>query len=429
MIKIKRENSIENRILLLMGIFGSMPILEVFGLTAFTVMMLVLCGYLVIVQNDFSFNAGKALPLIIITISGGVTTVVSVLTDMQEMWKSLAINNMIWQLLFLFVFLVYCSKKRYQHIIYYIKGVYYGAIVHSVWGVLQLTFWMFFKISLNKLVFFDVLRIPSAEYIQMKGSSIAITGLCWNAGNLAPLLVIGYIFSNSIIMKAFFILIAVLCGSRTALLGLIICMVGEVFFRAIKGNGSYFIGRRFLLLLTAVIGAGLAIIVSGKLESIMVQFTTMAESITVKTLVSQSSSRVHARYWTTIPRITLWNKPLNNLFGYGINTSGYPFAVLFDQYADHAWTVESDFVNNLWGIGYVGFFLWYGWYLYNVRKSASIDSRYLILFGALLIEGVTYNVTFNWCYVFLILLFVVIFYNYNVFDVISVKRRKVRIRW
>ena len=137
----------------------------------------------------------------------------------------------------------------------------------------------------------------------------------------------------------------------------------------------------------------------------------MMGTLSLDYLHTQSSSTVHARYWTSVPIVTQWNGVLNNLFGYGNGCSGYPFAILYGQYDDHNWVVECDYINNLWSFGYIGFALWYSWYGNHVFKGKKLDKKFLVLFLGLLVEGITYNVTFNWCFLFLLFVFIEIDYS------------------
>ena len=112
------------------------------------------------------------------------------------------------------------------------------------------------------------------------------------------------------------------------------------------------------------------------------------------------------------------------MFGWGNGCSGYPFSTWYNQYVGDSWVVECDFINRLWNFGYIGFALWYGWYGYNVVKSAKIDKRYVVLFAALLRMGVTYNVMMGWCFMTLLLIFTFIAKKRNIFDELTLPSSK-----
>lgn len=419
-LQLLRTKTAEDKMLFIYGFLGTMPIVEVLGFTAFTWLTLITVGYILIKGKGNLKISKSARFFIILSVSMIVSSLVGIFSDMPSYWKSLGTSNMVWQVLYIIVVLYYMNKKRIHKCLFYIKGVYYAAIIHCVWGLFQLLIYRVTGIAINQVIFHDLLGVELASFVQMRGGSIALTGFCWNAGNLAPLVIIGYLLSGSVYVKLFFLLVTAISGSRTLILGMVACVGIQIaigIFRRYKGKmkKSYIIAVSgvFLIILIFVLTQ------RGLMNSIVERIQEVSSSFTLDYLQSQASSRVHARYWTTIPTVTKWNSFIHNLFGYGIGCSGYPFAVLLNQYADHAWTVECDFINNLWGIGYIGFILWYGWYAIHIVRSIKIDKKYLMLFIGLLVEGVTYNVTFNWCYIFLLMTFGLIDEKVNVFAPMS----------
>ena len=402
----------EEKLLLIYGLLGTMPIVQLLGFTVFTWLTLFMLLFLVMQGRKIEKFNIKTTPYVIFTMFTIISAIVCLFSNMPGMWKTVQIPNIVWQLCYLFIFLFYFNQQNHSKCLHFIKGVYYSAFVHAFWGILQVLAFEVGHISINKLLFYDVLHIEAAEYVQTRGDSIAITGLCWNAGNIAPLMVIGYVFSPSIFTKLFFVGVSLLSGSRTALAGIIVCIFIDICFHVFR-KGKKQIKPIYLVGILIIIIVGIVLVLmNGKaIQKVNERIQEMQNTFSPDYLNTQSSSRLHARYWLTIPQVTNWNEPLNNLFGYGINNSGFPFAELYGQYADHAWNVECDFINNLWSFGFVGFGVWYGWYFYQFVKGTKLDKGFCVLFIGLLAEGVTYNVTFNWCLIFLLFVFMQISYS------------------
>lgn len=424
MLEFPKEKTTEERLLFLYGLLGTMPILQVLGFTAFTWLTVLSLGYMLLQGRIESKAKKKVLPYLIFSIGTLISSGICLVSNMPSIWKDIQPSNIIWQLCYLIIFIGYFNQKGIIKSIFYIKGVYYAAFAHAIWGILQFFIYEIGNISINKILFFDLLHVQMAEYVQMRGSSIAMTGFCWNAGNFAPLLVIGYVLSSSIYIKIFFAGIALLSGSRTGITGILASFLLELgihFFKKRKGKIKlgYILGIGAIAVVAVVV-----IATNGRImQSISQRIQEMQGMFSRDFLTTQSSSRLHARYWISIPRITGWNNLINNLFGYGIESSGYPFAEIYGQYADHAWTVECDFINILWSFGYIGFIIWYGWYGNQIIKGTKINNKYLILFAGLLVEGASYNVTFNWCLMFLLFVFTNISYSNDIFskDIVRVR--------
>lgn len=414
MLEFSKAKTTEEKLLMVYGFVGTMPIVQLFGFSAFTWLTLLMIGYLLLRKQVKSKFNKKAIPYIVYTALTLLSSFICLVSGMERMWKTIQIPNMIWQLCYLVLFLVYYNKKGSTKCLFYIKGVYYAAFAHAIWGILQFIIYEIAHISINKLIFFDLMHVQMAEYVQMRGSSVAMTGFCWNAGNFAPLLIIGYVLSPSLFSKIFFVGISLISGSRTGITGIIACVFLELFIWMFSKYKKRIKPVHIIGIGILVVAVSIVVVSNTKLmQTLALRIQEMQNTFSFDYLNTQSSSRLHARYWISIPRITQWNGLINNLFGYGNGSSGYPFAQLYNQYADHAWTVECDYINNLWSFGYIGFIVWYCWYGYHIYKGRKLDKKFLVLFLGLLVEGISYNVTFNWCLMFLLFVFIEISYSNN----------------
>lgn len=406
---------VEKRVLTFWGAVSTMPILTLFGNTWFTWMTLIMCAYYFFKECFFRTMKVKVNFYLVIFAISVFSSLACLISSMPQYWKDVQYKNIIWEILYLIVFFYFVSSKRNEST-YYIKGIYYAAIIQVFWGFLQLLFHYVLKTELNDLLFRDLLHMQTRSLTQYKGSSIALSGLCWNAGNLCALICIGYLLTSRRILKFIFIVFSLLCGSRTLLLGIFVCVFGDLITTSFKGrvkikkfNIIAAIGIAVVILFVFALNKSLFELATNKIDYIFNAFSS-------DFLNSQASSKVHSRYWKSIFDVTAWSGLFHSLFGWGSLCSGYPFSVIFNQYVGEQWVVECDYINRLWNFGYVGFFAWYGWYLLLMVKSIRLDKKYLVLFGALLVEGITYNVIMEWSFMALLVIFSFIYKDINLFE-------------
>ena len=407
--RIKTIPNFEKLILMIMGFVGTAPILQIKGVTLFTFCIFIVVAFIGVqtVKKDQITLNKESIFYFLILISSCITAVVCINSDIPIFWKDVQMKNLVWVLLFLIIFVIYASEKKYTMVNYYLKGVYIAAIVQMFWGFFQFVVYRINGKLINDIVFIDWLGMVE-QASQVKDGGITLTGLCWNAGNVAPLIIFGYAFTNKFYLKCLFVAFSFISGGRTLLIGCAICIFVDILY-SYKKIGSFIKKNKAILTSVAIIGcASILIFNRDIITSIFEKITSLLESFTV--LQTQSSARVHIRYWTSVPYITGKNPIMTNLFGFGLNCSGYAQVLYFNQYADskYAWVLECDYVNILWNTGYVGFALHYIWIIKNVIKSIRIDRRYVVFFAGILVAGITYNVMFNWCWLAIVFCFILI---------------------
>ena len=83
-------------------------------------------------------------------------------------------------------------------------------------------------IDLNTIVFRDTLHMVKEIATQYQFGQLKVSGLCWNAGNFAPLITFGFIYTKNCYLKLAFFLLGFLSGSRTLMMGLLVCVAVEL---------------------------------------------------------------------------------------------------------------------------------------------------------------------------------------------------------
>ncbi len=407
-----KKKKLYSTALLLFGILAPMPIISLFSITMY-VWCIMLLGMIALVEwvnqggVEFDKQCDRAFAAVIATwmISYLICTV-----RMPIKWRS-GIGKSFVQLCFLIiVYIFFSQRKKVQELIYYVKGVYISSIIQMVWGYAQILFDAIGQ-DLNTIVFRDTLHMVEEFATQYQFGRLKVSGLCWNAGNFAPLITFGYIYTKSIYLKAAFFLLGFLSGSRTLMLGLFVSAVIELTVSVVTGEFKTAITKKktknekaFL----AVAITAIAIFFVTNMDTILRKVMEVADLLDIMNRVkTEGSANTHLYYLTSIPAITMKNDLPSNLFGYGPGCSGYPQSVLMNFYPElDKWSIECDYVNQLWSYGYIGFAIYYYWYIKNALSTFKLDTKYVVLFITFLFEGLLYNITFNWVQFLLISIFI-----------------------
>lgn len=418
-----KEKKLYNKILLMFGILAPMPIINVYSITVY-VWGILLIGFLAIGKWIYegkiklSNKLDKTLGMVIITwlISYLICTL-----RMPLKWKS-GIGSSFIQLIFLIiVYIFFAEREKVECLKYYIKGIYISSIIQMFWGYAQIILDRL-GIDLNTRVFVNFFHMMADSASQYQFGKLKVSGLCWNAGNFAPLITFGYVYTDNIYLKFAFFILSFLSGSRTLMLGIILCTIIQLIFQHRRDDKLTV--KKVSLLLGAVLIVGLIIVTN--LQMIIEKISEIMQLLDILNRIKfEGSASTHFYYLTSIPTITLKNGWISNLFGYGPGCSGYPQSVLMHFYANsEKWTIECDYVNQLWSYGYIGFIIYYYWYLKNALRTMHIDKKYIILFIGFLFEGLFYNITFNWMQFLLISIFLLEKNNINIFKLFTSKKQK-----
>lgn len=399
--------TIEEVLLFLYGFFGTMPILEIGGNTLFVYLTILVIGWnllLFLQRGGQGFTIQPVCcPLILITVSMIISAVGCLFSDMDEIWTGVQFNQIILVVLYLLFFLFYTEPERRSVLRFYVWGVYAASVFQMCWVYAQLLYEMNSEISLNETVLCNIFNL---DVTLSSDWNTALTGLSWHSSNLAPLLTLGFAMCGSVWLRLFFALAAVLCGNRTALIGVAVCAFCQwvMSFRRNRGGWKFHVKTARMLLVGMFLFC-MAALTSDLGNMLLNQASVVIEKFTSISGGEQGSYQAHLRYWTSIPQVLRWADLWNILFGFGLVCSGYPMNVFFDAYPGIQWVIECDYVNVLWSNGLVGLVLLYGWYLWQMYRGQKLDKKYLTLFIPLLVMGVTYNVLYNWCTILLYCIF------------------------
>lgn len=419
MVKKKKIYSI---VLLIFGIFAPMPIISFFSITMYVWWIMIL-GMIALIEmvNQGRLKILKRYDRTFVAVV--VTWMISYLICLVRMpvkWTS-GIGTDFIQLCFLIIVCLFFSQKeKVVYLTYYIKGIYISSIIQMVWGYAQIVLDKIGK-DLNTIVFRDIFHMMTDYATQYQFGRLKVSGLCWNAGNLAPLITFGFIYTKNSYLKVAFFLLGILSRSRTLMLGLIVAAIIELI---VSGRVKSAITKKKMIFLVIAITASV-IIIAANMDSILKNMLEMVDLLDIKNRVkTEGSANTHLYYLTSISAITMKNDFISNLFGYGPGCSGYPQSVLMNFYSNlDKWSIECDYVNQLWSYGYISFIVYYYWYIKNALSTFKLNKKYVVLFMTFLFEGFLYNITFNWVLFLIISIFIMNEEKIDIFILNDIKRK------
>lgn len=402
---------------ILFGFFSCMPLISIKGYTIFIwlsgvfIIMSIIEG---IMKDDFGKYRSYCNWYLLIVIFSIISAVICLTSSMVEKWKVNQLKNLVLVIIYYLIFVIFASDNTSKKAIYFLKGLYYSAIFQVLWGGMQL---LFYKkgLLLNDIVFIDILHMANESVTQIKDTGIALSGLCWNAANMAALTVLGYIYTKKNYIKIMFIIFSIICGNRTVLIGIVIAVMLEILWNFLIDNLK--IRYEWLVTLT-VFGLLVAIFMvfnSDIRNALLNKAQSIVNIFSLSTIKTQGSASIHSRYLTSVPQLLKRSSIEHCLFGYGLGNSGYPFTEYLGQWnwLDlDAWVVECQHIDWLWSTGIVGFVLnlsWLVFYMYKGGKSGH-GKKMMLFLAVVLIQGFFYNIIFNWCLI-AIMCIIVVFEN------------------
>lgn len=408
---IRKRRVIENLLFFFFGVIATMPILQIAGFSLFTLYALVMAVYVMfwIYCKKIAFweKMGNVW-YIFVVLSSLVSIALCLTSDMPSFWKSNQYTNIVWCIVFLLLIFYFSSNEGRHNAHFFLQGVYFAAIFQMLWGLLQRLCYEMFGLSINDVFFSEVFQFTDeATHLKYNGE-ISLSGFCSHVANMTPLVTLAYVLTNNIYVKALCCVFAVLCNSRTTLIGILVCVCFDIISYIRKQNNN--LKKRIFGFGTIAVGGFLCVFLE-KIVSIVQKVIDMFRFQTIDT-----SALTHLNYWIMNPDLFTKVELKNIMFGFGMDNSGYPFSHWYSQYDGANWIVECDYVNQLWNTGIIGLILTYGWWLYVLNRCRKSNSRYAILMTVFLVEGITYNVMFKWTWIVLFAIYGLISTQKNVAD-------------
>ena len=400
---------LSNRQMLVLGFVSSFSVIQLAGVSVF-LLLLYLYLFLQIVTGKARIEMSSSfLPYLFIA---SITTFMPFLFGLPNGFIANDVKGII-NLCAIFVFAstVIRSGNAGERVGAFLIGLKWSCRVQVCWIVLQFVLWTWLSIDINEQLFVSLLGLVD-KASQFKGTGYVPTGLCWNAGGIAPILFIGFFLEKKWTAKLTVACAALLTQSATLTLGIVLCLILELF-----GHGELHLDLSLLklnksaILLSLVTLPAIIVLIIINAEAILgivgrlwEVFSYRLAGLFSEASTMDSSTDAHLGYLINIPQLLLSSSFLNMMFGYGNNCSGFHYSNVTGQYAGETWIVECDPTNILLNNGVIGFAAYYFWIasgLLALRRCRPLFLSILVL----ILMGLTYNLQYIWVVLFELLVF------------------------
>ena len=389
----------KEQLVTILAFFSPLTIIQFGGYPIFFILLMVTCVALVISKENI-FLIDRLFFIIVLILL--FTTILSYTNSIGSDWEKRALKGWITIAMICFIyFLISGSKNTVSYLSCFRRGLVWAINFNLFWSILQILLFQIFNIELNTLIFVNTLHMIDIESMYRGGTMVA-TGLHWHPGNLAPLLVLGFVMNRRLWYRFLIVIVALFSYNSTCILGVSLCIVLEVIFSILNNKNkrkrkNFSVGKMFSILLGLSLIIALLVIVN-KFD-FYDRFSVVISNFINKASFSgtDNSSAVHLRYYQLLPQILAHTPLIKLIFGFGYGCSGYLYTLTIGQYAElSTWAVESDFVNNVLGLGFINTVLFYLWYLSVGIKGIRINYKYFIVILTIFVQGFSYNVQFDW---------------------------------
>lgn len=350
-----------------------------------------------------------------------ITYFISVQENWSDGWENLA-QSMFLQFLVLVIFVVLEEKNIDVDDIRNIKkGLCVMCLIEIIWCYLQFVIFHLTAVNINKEIFGEIFHLIDVDkVIYLESGKLSICGFGWHPAQLVGIIVLAYCLYDSLLMKFLIGGVAAISLNSASVIAFFLCVILDASGK-VNRYKRLKVSSKDISKIIAVIFLAIGVVCLFPLVTDLIEdqvFRTFERITSVlygkSSIASTQSTFLHLRYYVSYPEVVHYSGIIKNLFGYGYDCSGYPYSVLFGQYADQSfWGVESDPINFLVGRGWIWtalFYMFLGWIAFKGKK---ISNKYMIFIGALVVAGVFYNNQFIWIMFLEIILYICVRRNYN----------------
>lgn len=397
-VAIKKKNiSITNLIIMILFSFASLDLFQYGGKTFFFYIELILLIYLVVIKGKGKIYLIKDPLIVLIFFEFYLSGILAQFGNMDDVYKkaALVMPILVLPLLLLIGALVNLIQHDKKIIYFIVKGLKIACLIQFIYIPIQFICYRYLGIDINKLIFVDTF-----EFVQ-NGSFIRDwvwypSGITAHSAIVAPLMVLGVVLFRNPYMKFLILVDSLICGSSSAVIGVILSLLFLCLFKLLDERKMKY--KRIISLMFFVVTILIILLITDSLNVILDKILYILSRIFGNS--NDSSTNAHIMYYYRYPEIFKSSTIVNNLFGYGYGCSGYIFSFLDNRINIGNWSVESDVMDRLYSLGIIGFVLYYTFLLNILIKGYRIDKRYTIVIFAIIIQGLGYNL--QWDYIFLI---------------------------
>lgn len=401
-------------LLFLLIISSSMVVLQISGKAFFLILQIIFCLLVVIQKKELVFIKHRVINLLFASFA--LSAVSACCSEIPFSYKKAAVVMTIFLIPLYFTIsffekMIRKDKSIVQLIRHAIKIM---CMIQLLWIPMQYIMYNFGGIDINQKLFVELLGcVDNATFI--RDWKWHPSGLSWHSAILAPMFVVAFVLFEDIYMRTLIIFDAIICGNSTSVIGVGICAALLIYFYLNKTKANIIIKKRSLLISGIV---GIIVVCAAYKMSI---WEALAERLVhlFNRLFSEqkdASTAAHFAYFTDYGIVFKNSSLLQLLFGYGYGCSGFPYSIMYDRYTELAnWAVECD-VMDIWiSRGVLGFVAHYYMLLYICYKGYKLDYRYTAMIVPIMIQGIGYNVQWDYVLFIELILFLTIILKINFF--------------
>ena len=331
-------------------------------------------------------------------------------------------------ILYYYLFLIILLQPQEEQESFYLnffKGIYIGAIVHALFGLLEIFFW-YQKGILIKEKIFNPLGINEDSVGHTLSSFVTypvyrISGLHFDPNYTAIFIVIGLIYSILFIKKSFLKKIIILLFITTLLLTFsrssFLAISFGIFFLIYKNQIKFSRKAKLSFVLVALLGI---ISFSFWFTAESHHESSVAYALKNRIIFSKSSEyktgELRHLYYPILSFEAISSTPQNFLLGFGNRNGGRAFKEanitefgIDNENLKHkgsTWDIETDAWRILLNRGIVGFIFFYLMLLYPFFFIKKIDRKFMIFLSAVIVSyfagGLFYGYSDNlWFWIFI----------------------------
>lgn len=395
-----RANNIIKCNFFFMGIFLTLGafMFNIFGMDIAVVNIFIA---IILILQSFKGNLyikRYKIPLILLFIE----MIISTLGNYQLLgldWINESIRGVIKFTVFLLPFVIIFSD--YELLIYrkkFFAGLKISCYIQVLWEFFQVFLWNIKGISLNQIVFGEILNIKiNHTWTFISDGRFRPSGVSWEPANLALSLLIGYSLSKNKYSKILFLIGLILSTSRTGIIVGLIMVVFDIISFLKNLKKSYILKLKYnsilICLVFIIIGLIAYILFNKFINNSLVRITSgiqiTFDKIHQISKGTDSSSNMHLFYYKEALNIFRYSDIFQILFGFGTFCAGFPYSKFLNIYTwIKTWNPESDFITLLIGNGIVGISLYYiaifKCIKYNIKNLKVLKMLFSILIGGFL---------------------------------------------
>lgn len=404
----------EKKFVAVMMFFSTLVLFKVGNITWFILLQFIYCLYSFYKYRKITFSDTPLISFIYLELI--LSILVGMIWNLQVSYKKSALFMGLMSMMtyVVFIYMNQLIKKDSETVVYIKKAFRWMVLIQLIWIPLQYVIYKMSGVDINNVIFVDLLHFTNdASFV--RAWTWYPAGCCHHPAVIAPMLVIAFCLFEPLPMKLLVIFDSLICGSSTAFVGVLVAAVLTIFCEFVI-NGKrlenkkkiIFIIVLFFLIFILMFQSDIFDLVN---ERVVYLFTRLTG------LSTDDSTSAHFQYYLDYINIFKRSNVFQILFGCGEGCSGMWASFIYGRYAELGnWSIECDIVNILVNRGIVGFILFYSFLISIIIKGWKFNKYYSIVVFAIVVQGLGYNV--QWDYIILIelLFYLCIKYKIDFFD-------------